>query len=257
MDTERVSIPSLEYPITSVCQNRCIACNHLTPLLSPWFVSVDEFTRDVQDAARLLRPGQFALLGGEPLLHPDLLTILDVARQSEIAPRLSITTNGQALGRYLDCEPLWRLVDRLVIDRYPDKLTDADVRAIDERAHVSGVQVAWQGQPRWYACLTRGERSDDGARLAWAQCPHKTQCRQIDRGYLYVCPQSAVIPEIVMGRPRGTDGLLLRDASRQDAAAFLGRDAPLASCRRCSVNERFLAWREEHGRQAWLDGSMA
>ena len=54
-------------------------------------------SRDLAVARDVLRPRYFKLVGGEPLLHPRLPELLDVARASGIAEVYSVTTNGVLL----------------------------------------------------------------------------------------------------------------------------------------------------------------
>ena len=73
--------------------------------------------RDLSVAARVLAPRVFKLVGGEPLLHPELVELVEVARRAAIAPRISLTTNGLLLPRM--SEPFWRGLDAVTISLYP------------------------------------------------------------------------------------------------------------------------------------------
>lgn len=89
---------TLQVFIVNVCNRVCEGCfarNVMDP--SQPFISLEEYKACVQT---FLRKGgkQINLLGGEPLLHPELRQILDVNRREGI--KTTIYTNGDLLVRY-------------------------------------------------------------------------------------------------------------------------------------------------------------
>ncbi len=101
---------ALEAHAVDHCNLRCVHCCTLSPRLAERFLDPRELERDLALAARVLRPAIFKLTGGEPLLHPGLTELLDVARASGISPQLSLTTNGLLLERQPDA--LFERLDR-------------------------------------------------------------------------------------------------------------------------------------------------
>ena len=85
----RVRTRSLESHVVDHCNLTCDECCSLSPWLPRWSVSPDDLARDLTLAARVLAPSVFKLVGGEPLLHPDLVELVHVARRAEVAPRIS------------------------------------------------------------------------------------------------------------------------------------------------------------------------
>ena len=94
-------VPYVEVVLTTHCSLRCKNCSALMPLYErrahldlSLFVSSMERLLSAVDSVHVVR-----LLGGEPLLYPELATVLEyVARQDKIK-RAGIVTNGTMLIR--------------------------------------------------------------------------------------------------------------------------------------------------------------
>lgn len=89
---------SVNIMLTNVCTNRCKYC--FAPLVGVGgnnvkasFMSIDDF-RIVLDFLKRSRVRSVRLLGGEPLLHPDLGTILDEIRSDDEFENITIFTGG-------------------------------------------------------------------------------------------------------------------------------------------------------------------
>lgn len=88
---------TIHFSVTGRCDQACAGCFYSArpgSAVSPSDAPFELFRRVVVQAARA-RVFQMALGGGEPLLHPRLLEMVRLARQSGILPNL--TTNGNLL----------------------------------------------------------------------------------------------------------------------------------------------------------------
>src|SRR5262249_58572664 len=92
-----VVIFTCEFHIAEHCNLRCRSCAHLSPALPKHFVDPDALASDLTALARSYQVTVLRLLGGEPLLHPNLLDIMMAVRESHIAEKIEITTNGVLL----------------------------------------------------------------------------------------------------------------------------------------------------------------
>lgn len=72
---------------------------------------------DLTHLAKFLRVDHVRILGGEPLLHPNLLSLISVIRDSGIAPKIRVVTNGVLLDRVPSA--FWEEVDEVHISAYP------------------------------------------------------------------------------------------------------------------------------------------
>ncbi|MGE5531373.1 MAG: radical SAM protein, partial [Bacteroidota bacterium] len=108
----------LEYSAAYHCNLNCAHCSHLSPYTPRGFPSCDSLAADLERLAIVLHTEEFRLLGGEPLLNPELPTLAQIVRDSGITDTLVVTTNGLLLHR-MD-ERLWPIIDRLDVTIYPD-----------------------------------------------------------------------------------------------------------------------------------------
>jgi radical SAM protein with 4Fe4S-binding SPASM domain len=88
---------TIHFSVTGRCDQACAGCFYSArpgSTVTPTDARFELFERVVRQAAEA-RVFQMALGGGEPLLHPRLLDMVRLARQSDIVPNL--TTNGNLL----------------------------------------------------------------------------------------------------------------------------------------------------------------
>jgi organic radical activating enzyme len=122
---------SLEIPAVQHCNLRCAACDHAAPLLPEAFVSPDQLRDDLERLSQHMRVGEFRILGGEPLLHPNLGDLIEVARQSNISRRICLVTNGVLI--HTLAPVLWKSLDRLWVTFYPGIRTGMSQAEIRQR----------------------------------------------------------------------------------------------------------------------------
>lgn len=88
---------TIHFSVTGRCDQACAGCFYSArpgSAVTPADVPFELFERVIQRAAQA-QVFQIALGGGEPLLHPRLLDMVRLARQSNVIPNL--TTNGNLL----------------------------------------------------------------------------------------------------------------------------------------------------------------
>lgn len=230
----RVITRSLEAHVVDHCNLTCAECCSLSPHLAPWFADPEALAHDLATAARLLAPRVFKLVGGEPLLHPGLVALVEIVRASGIAPRISITTNGLLLDRTPDA--LWSAIDALTISLYPRPAIDAGTRvAIEARAARFDVVLNWKQQDE-FVVMTRPAPTDDAVETAtiFEGCWIRERCHMLRAGRFYTCTRPPHFQSFHDGALDFTaDGLVLADATAADLHAYLTRAEPLAACAHC------------------------
>ena len=93
---------------TSHCNLSCKSCDAFSPLAKEEFVNYDEFLRDFSKIKKLYpnKDIDILYLGGEPLLNPDLIKMVNKARELFPHGKQSIMTNGILLSEM--GETFWR-----------------------------------------------------------------------------------------------------------------------------------------------------
>ena len=239
----RVQTRSLEAHVVDHCNLTCAQCCSLSPLLPRWLAEPAALERDLAHAARLLQPRVFKLVGGEPLLHPQLVELAQLARRSRIAPRISVTTNGFLLPRAPD--ELWRAVDGFTISLYPAPSLSADaVAVISAQAERFAVRLNWKRQTH-FVTLDRPARSDDtsAVRAIYDDCWLRERCHLLRDGRFYTCTRPPHLQTLHGDRfDFAGDGIALDpDGGAAPLLAYLGRAQPLEACAHCFGGSAQLA----------------
>jgi len=181
-------LPVLEYVETDIvthCNLKCKNCGHLSDQLPPSFVDVAGYERDVARLAELYSGcTRFRIMGGEPLLHPEIVRLAQAVRRHLPMANLRIVTNGLLIPKLSD-EKLQGIHDagaEFDITQYPPTakiLPDIEARleAFGIRYHVSALV------DRFYAF--EAQRPADPVE-SYQHCmyPH---CHSMQSGYIAVC----------------------------------------------------------------------
>ena len=155
----------LEFVLTDYCNLNCKGCTHYSPLAPKEFESIDRLEAN---AARIARAVGDAipivyLIGGEPLLYPQLPEAMEILRRNFPKAEIKLFTNGIALPKMSD--EFWQAcksTDTVVaITRYPIRV---DYDAIAELCRSKGVKVEFFG-----------DRSEKGSFFHFALDPEKKQ----------------------------------------------------------------------------------
>jgi organic radical activating enzyme len=94
----RVRIRKLEIYLTKGCNLKCRYCSHFNPYRRG-IVSTETLIGSMETWSTKVSPKKFGLLGGEPLLHPDINLIVKKARECWSKTHLILTTNGLLLSQ--------------------------------------------------------------------------------------------------------------------------------------------------------------
>lgn len=241
LTSRKLIAQSLEYSVTYHCNLRCAGCSHLSPFASRRFPTLDSFAADIERLGSVFHARVIRLLGGEPLLNRELESFLRLAKESEIADRVMVTTNGLLLHEL--AEGFWEHLDILLVTRYPGVRIQADMSEISERASEFDVEVWEQPMPRFRSTtVTRPQARDWVTDTIFKTCKdvHEFHCHMLHEGTLYRCAVPPFLPEYVrkLGAevydpaPDGLDIQSSRDL-RADLESFLVSERTPESCRYC------------------------
>ena len=102
IDTVDLTKPFLNYleiNLVDNCNLNCKGCAHFSNVCSKKYVDLEQFETDLRKVTDKFNLYNFRLLGGEPLLHPNLKNILEISRKYLPNSRLIIVTNGLLLDK--------------------------------------------------------------------------------------------------------------------------------------------------------------
>lgn len=231
------------------CNLSCRGCSHLSPLLPEHFESPDGLFHDLSYLAGYCRPGCISLLGGEPLLHPHLLRIIDAVRESRITGWIRVVTNGLLLDQMP--ERFWESVDEVHVSLYPwNAIKKEELAMIKTRARKGSTVLGFRYQNHFREIFCEQPNMDAAlVRRIYRTChmSHDDCCHTLEGGRYYKCPPAALIPLVRKDDPKtagAADGIDIRSSQNpvEDLAAYFSSQKPLAACRYClgSAGKQFI-----------------
>lgn len=92
-------LPYLEFHVADHCNLNCKACEHYSSLVkSPKFTDLNKFTKDIKKLHEFVDDiGMIRILGGEPLLNPELDEYIVLARKLYPKAIIRVVTNALLL----------------------------------------------------------------------------------------------------------------------------------------------------------------
>ena len=242
--------PRLSYFVLNIldhCNLKCKGCDHFAAIAEERFVSLVSIQNDLKRMAFITNGAvtRIGIMGGEPLLHPDLIEILHTAREAFPKSLLQLVTNGILL--LSQSNLFWNVCREneiiIVVTKYPINL---DHDRMMETAKANKVKFQFYGNSGIVTKTSYKMPMDvDGmqnAKLSFWNCYHVNTCPLVMEGKLYPC---TIIPnsihfnqkfDVHLDTEEG-DYLDIYEAYKQlDLLSYLSTPKPF--CRYCKTNER-------------------
>lgn len=228
------------------CNLNCRGCDHFAPIAKPQFA---DFTSLAMDFARLSalfdgRADEILLMGGEPLLHPEIEKFMVMARKNFQKAKIEITTNGVLLMK--QPESFWetcRCNDIIInVTKYPIPL---DFKAMEEKSAIYGVKYHYFGNSgEVVKTLFQHKLSMTKTQDAWTSyllCGRANNCIYLQDGRLYTCTVAPTVRHF--DRRFGTNLFnaeensidIYEAKSAQEIMEFLAK--PIPFCSHCRIAE--------------------
>lgn len=242
VENGKIRARAVEFAAADHCNLRCSGCSHMSPFLQPRLPEEEELARDMGRLAEALLADEIRIVGGEPLLNPRIVPILKAARQSGVAKRVILTTNGLRL--HMMPDDFWTHLDELRISLYPGaRPTQRLVTQARERAAASGISLNVSEYSSFRTTMvTEPHPSDATTAMIFRTCKnaHLYHCHLVHAGWIYKCACPAYLSEF-RAALRGSayrkerDGFDIHRATelREQLWNYLTDSAPLDACRHC------------------------
>jgi GTP 3',8-cyclase len=247
-----VIFPQLETNVTTYCQNKCVSCNHIIPLVEkPAHLDPALIERDLSAFSKIAHADVYCMIGGEPTLHPGIVDIMRIIKRSGIANELVTYTNGQSMRHLPDA--FYQELDRLFATPY--KVSDEDREYITRKCAEFGLPLEWHST-NFTRSFYRAKHSPDRAAELFRQCWFRYNRSVIDDGYFYRCCTSPFMPFYLMGQAKTADGMALDGITEQGLRDYLNpKDTP-EICYQCGSNcGPSIGWHETT-RDRWMEESI-
>ncbi len=233
----KVQTRALEYHIADHCNLRCDHCCSFSPILKKWFAGAEQFERDLRAVGRVVAPQFLKIVGGEPLLHPELETLLAIAKGLAVGRRIQLTTNAFLIDRLTPRG--WDSLDMIAVSLYPEPaLPKTLIRFIAREGRKRNIEVNWKVQDK-FTCLDRTSVAGyDDARRTFDECWIRHRCNSIKQGRFYCCTRPQYVQKFASDPQLfAEDGIPVDDADVHALALrikeHLERTEPLHSCFLC------------------------
>lgn len=233
---DRYIIPptGIELLVADHCNLSCRSCNHASPVMEKWFAKPETIFKDYSILAKYYRPRFVKVLGGEPLLHKNLIEILNAIRVSKISDYIMLITNGILLHKMSD--NIWSEVDEVEVSLYPD--TSLELDALDQlkkKAKDFSTKLTLNRYQHFRKTFSEiGTNNESLTNQVYQACKiaNVWGCHSTYEGYFYKCPQSIYIPRLVSSK---YERVIIRETPDFQAELydFINSPVPLAACKYC------------------------
>jgi organic radical activating enzyme len=235
---ERVHMLAVEINAAWHCNLSCVACTHASPVARRAYADPEGVSRDLSNLRVAADVDEVRILGGEPLLNPNLHTLVRVVRDAMPTSSIRLSTNGTHLHR--TSYDWLEFVDEVHISRYPGtKVRSEGIAELVARCHAMSKTVILKEFHSFRDAQPRAPLTDEDTQAVFDTCQqaHAWSCRTVSDGRLYRCP---VIAESGIA---GDGGCALEptDTLPRRLVAYLSRSEPLPACMNClgTVGTRF------------------
>ena len=238
-----------EVHLADHCNLNCKYCDHFSPLADKKFLDTAVFERDCKRISELTNGciESLLLLGGEPLLHPDINNIISTSRKYFRNCRIVIYTNGILLLK--QSEIFWKSCREnkvvIVISGYPVSLDNNAIKlkSTDHKVEIIFLETV---KTMYKMPLDIEGRQDIGN--SFKNCLRSNSCIFLEEGRLYTC---TLIPNIKHFNKYFSKNLEVSESDYIDIYSvknvkellnFLCKPVPF--CRYCKTHNREygLAW---------------
>ena len=184
----------LEYHLVDSCNLRCAGCSHYSSLLDKLtYTPLDKIIKEMSILKLKTNHGTslkwLRLLGGEPLLHPELAECIKIIRGYFTETRITLVTNGLLLDKMPD-----RFYEECKDSKVEIQVTNygiIDIDAIFDYIKAKNISIeVYRTCKSWYY---RNIRLTDGDIDCFKNCYHKSMCPNYRNGKIFLCPQMAYI----------------------------------------------------------------
>ena len=180
-----------EVHLVEHCNLNCKGCAHFSCIASEQFLDLAIFTRDFKRMSALFdqRADRIYLLGGEPLLHPQITDFLIVARKYFPNSTISIMSNGILLLKMKNefWETCYKKNIGILVTKYPIKV---DFNKIEAVSHKNSVMFSYFNNAdivKTHNKIVLDLKGKQNQHLSFYSCLRSNECITLKNGKLFTC----------------------------------------------------------------------
>lgn len=248
----------LEIHVTDHCNLNCKGCSHYSPILEERLIDIDGLNDDLNSIFKLSNCfSQIRILGGEPLLHPELHKILELVRKYFKRQEILIVTNGVLLLNMNDF--FWNAIrdNNIIISMtvYPNINYDK-INAL-----LRGKEVPFQfygqrnGKNNWLSFNLK--ESGENSLSNFYKCGGHQFCWQLRNGKIFSCPICAYSE--ILNKRFGTNFRIKKNdfidlkSCTSKLRLRLFSLLPKPFCRYCKLPRKLETWQfSKYDKNEWV-----
>lgn len=188
------ALPYVEFSAALHCNMNCRSCTHFSPLSKKRFYDFELFHKDIQKLRQLVaRIDIIRIMGGEPLLNPQLVDYITLTRKEYPYSEIQLVTNGVLLKTMKE-----GLIDALLNNRIMIHISfyPAIADGIEEIIHfLEDHKLTYTIEnmiTRFAKVLSRHKIGNPFSPFKPAECI----CPNLFEGYMAACPRVMFISDL-------------------------------------------------------------
>ncbi|MCL2065016.1 MAG: lysylphosphatidylglycerol synthase domain-containing protein [Candidatus Cloacimonetes bacterium] len=183
--------------LTDHCNLNCKGCNHFSPLSEEHFLDVEKYESDCRKFSSIAsnKVKLIKLLGGEPLLHKEIVRLIEITRKYFSQTAIELWTNGILLvnmpQQFFECCAKNKVL--ISITPYPIKLDFDKINEIKEKYKVRIVKDKTTFHlTQKFRRYTLDLNGSQDAKNNFIRC-RSSHCSTLRDGKYYLCNTAAYI----------------------------------------------------------------
>ena len=189
---KKKTIPILHIHLADHCNLNCRGCDNFSPLSPKVFAEYSTVEKDLERISYLggSRVEEIQLLGGEPLLHQNIVDFMTLARKYFLQTPVKLVTNGVLLPRQKD--DFWESCRQnnieIVVTKYPINI---DHESFKHLAKSKNVKFSFYGSTKdvvkTMQCMPLDLEGKQNVMDSFLRCSAANRCIALDNGKIYTC----------------------------------------------------------------------
>lgn len=240
----KTTLPYLEFHLTEHCNMNCKGCGHFSCLAEPEFADINQHVMDMKRLSELVNFGTIRLLGGEPLLHPEINEFIKVTRKYFPTSQIAIVTNAILLSSMP--EVFWKTLaeNRIVINITLYKPMLAKKQALVDLLNSHNIRGSITETLQFFS--RSAFRGDQDYLNSYENCKYK-YCRFLEAGKIATCASPFTMrhfnKRFNMDIHEEDNGVLdIHDPAVDTERLVKHLNTPFKHCRYCKVKEDYFDW---------------
>lgn len=231
----------LEMHIADNCNLKCRGCTHFANISNrDNFIDARVLELRFKRLSKLFTIEKLRLLGGEPLLHPDIINILKIARRDLEYSNIELVTNGLLLNKITDefFETCKKCRIKITISLYPVLKNKEELEKI-----LSSFKVNYEFSPMTFSFVANlNPNGNSDKNKTFQNCIHSC-CKILKDDNIYICPICAYIDKynkhFNKNIPKG-EGINIFTNSTKQIFHYLKK--PEETCKYCTNQYNYIDW---------------